>query len=64
MKTFKVSYTKANGQEGSIIVKGLDNQNALKNARNLCATGEDFRSPTETNEAYIKPRKQGFAGYN
>ena len=64
MKTFKVAYTKANGQEGSILVKGLNNQNALKNARNLCATGEDFRNPTETNESYVKPRKQGFAGYN
>jgi hypothetical protein len=65
MKTFKVTYTKShNGQEGSILVKALDNENALKNARNLCATGEDFRNPTETEEDYSKPRKQGFAGYN
>lgn len=64
MKTYKVTYTKAIGSEGSILVKANDESQALRNAKNLCATGSDFRNPVETTEEYTKPRKQGFAGYN
>ena len=64
MKTFKVKYTKAIGGEGSILVKAQDENIALKNAKNLCATGEDFREAIETDDQYIKPRKQGFSGRN
>lgn len=64
MKTFKVTYTKKVGGEGSILVKAQDENQALKNAKYLCATGSDFRNAIETDEAYSKPRKQGFQGYN
>ena len=64
MKTFKVIYTKKIGGEGSILVKASDERDALNTARDLCATGTDFRDATETDEVYVKPRKQGFAGRN
>lgn len=61
--TFKVTYTKRIGGEGSILVKAQDENQALKNAQNLCATGSDFRNPVVvSNQDYIKPRQQGFAG--
>lgn len=64
-KTFKVEYTKYIGGTGSIVVKGQDDQQALRNARNLCATGSDFRNVQEVDGSdYSKPRKQGFAGRN
>lgn len=62
MKTFNVTYTKRIGGEGTILVKAENEEQALKNARFLCATGSDFRDATETDEAYSKPRKQGFYG--
>lgn len=62
MKTFKVTYTKAIGGEGSILVKAQDEEQALKNAKFLCATGSDFRNVKETNEPYVKPRRQSFYG--
>lgn len=62
--TFKVTYTKAIGGEGYILVKAANQDQALKHAKNLCATGEDFRDAVPTEENYIKPRKQGFQGYN
>lgn len=64
MKTYKVTYTKAIGGEGSILVKAGDEKQALRNAKNNCATGSDFRNPIESDEKYTKPRKQGFQGYN
>lgn len=64
MKTFKVTYTKRIGGFGTILVKAIDQNQALKNAKNLCATGKDFCNAVETSEEYVKPRKQGFQGYN
>lgn len=61
-KTFKVTYTKRIGGEGTILVKAQDENQALKNAQHCCATGSDFRNPQLTDEDYTKPRKQGFAG--
>lgn len=62
MKTFKVTYTRKIGGEGSILVKANDADYAIKQAKYLCATGSDFRDAVETDEQYTKPRKQGFAG--
>lgn len=62
--TYSVTYTKKIGGEGSILVKADDEAQALANAKNLCATGSDFRNPVKTDEEYSKPRKQGFQGYN
>ena len=62
MATFKVTYTKRIGGEGTILVKAQDANQAIKNAKYQCATGSDFRNPVETDEKYIKPRKQGFRG--
>lgn len=63
-KTFKVTYTKRNDLEGSILVKATTAAQALTHAQELCATGSDFRDPFECDEKYIKPRKQGFYGHN
>jgi len=62
MKTYQVTYTKRIGGENTILVKAQDCSQALKNAKNLCATGSDFRNAVETDEKYSKPRKQGFQG--
>lgn len=62
MKTYKVNYTKKIGGEGTILVKANNEVQALFHAKNVCATGKDFRNATETEEEYTKPRKQGFAG--
>lgn len=64
MATYKVDYTKKIGSNGSILVKANNEQQALMNAKNLCATGSDFRNATITDEAYLKPRQQGFQGKN
>ncbi len=64
MKTFKVTYTKRIGGEGSILVKANNEAQALVNAKGLCATGSDFRDAVLSGDAYSKPRKQGFAGFN
>ena len=64
VKSFKVEYTKHVGGVGSIIVRADTPEQALGNAKGLCATGSDFRNATETSEKYVKPRKQGFAGFN
>lgn len=64
MRTFKVTYTKAIGTEGTILVKAENEKHAIGNAKRLCATGEDFRNAILTNEKYVKPSKQGFQGYN
>lgn len=64
MKTYKVTYTRHIGTANTILVKAKDENQAIRNAKNLCATGSNFRDPLETNELYTKPRKQGFAGYN
>lgn len=62
MKVYEVTYTKRNGQEGSVLIKGSDTKNAIANAKNSIFTGNDFRNPQETDKEYIKPRMQGFAG--
>ncbi len=64
MKNYKVTYTKKIGGENTIIVKALSENQALKNAKNLCFTGHDFRNAVETNELYIKPSKLGYQGSN
>lgn len=64
MKTYKVTYTKAIGGTGSILVKASDEVQAIANAKNLCFTGRDFRDAVVTDEIYMKPRKQGFYGKN
>ena len=62
-KTFSVSYTKKVGGEGQIIVKAMDEPEALNNAAYLCFTGSDFRNPKEVDHSkYTKPRNQGFQG--
>ena len=55
MATFKVTYTKRIGGEGTILVKAQDANQAIKNAKYQCATGSDFRNAVETDEKYIKP---------
>lgn len=62
--TYEVTYTKKIGGEGKILVKAQDENQAIRNAKNLCATGFDFRNPVLTETEYEKPRKQGFQGYN
>lgn len=64
MKTFEVTYTKKIGGNGTILVKAESENQALKNAKHLCATGSDFRNAVETEKEYTKPRKQGFYGRN
>jgi hypothetical protein len=64
MNTYKVTYTKAIGGNGQIIVKAANERQAIVNAKNLCHTGRDFRDAIITDEQYIKPRKQGFYGKN
>lgn len=62
-KTWKVSYDKKVGGKGSVIVKGIDKQNALQNAKQHVFTGKNFEVVKELdNSEYIKPRQQGFAG--
>lgn len=65
LPTFAVTYTKKfDGSEGKIFVKANDEAQAIINAKNICASGSDFRNPVLTVEEYSKPRKQGFAGRN
>lgn len=62
-KIFKVTYTKRIGGENTIIVKAINETNAIANAANSCYTGSDFRNPIEINESkYTTPRQQGFQG--
>ena len=63
MKAFKVFYTKRIGGTGFIIVKAIDENQAIRHAKYLCFSGRDFNSPLEVPlSEYIKPRKQGFQG--
>ncbi|PUZ21822.1 hypothetical protein DCC81_24860 [Chitinophaga parva] len=62
--TFNVTYTTAKGTQGSIIVKARNENEAISNAKNACATGRDFRDAVQSKEPYLTPRKQGFAGRN
>jgi len=64
MKTYKVNYTKHIGSTGVILVKANNESQAITNAKDLCATGKDFRDAIVTDEKYLKPRKQGFFGRN
>lgn len=61
---YKVTYTKHIGGNGIIIVRANNEMSALKNAKNACATGANFRDAVVTDEKYSKPRKQGFYGRN
>lgn len=62
-KTFRVTYTKYIGGNGTIIVKAKDEIHAIANAKYLCVTGKNFREPQQVdNNLYKKPRKQGFLG--
>lgn len=61
-QTFNVAYTKKIGGNGSILVKSTSKEGAIEAAKYLCFTGSNFRDAKETNEQYIKPFKQGFAG--
>ncbi|WP_304297874.1 hypothetical protein [Capnocytophaga leadbetteri] len=62
-KTFRVTYTKYIGGNGTIIVKAKDETQAIANAKYLCATGKYFREPQQVDDnLYKKPRKQGFQG--
>lgn len=63
MKTFEVTYTKKIGGNETILVKAVNEGNALVNAKYLCATGSDFRDPIESDKEYLKPKKQGFQGH-
>lgn len=64
MKTYYVNYTKANGKQGRIMVKALDENQAVTNAKNCCYTGIDFCNPVETTDKYTKPSVNGFSGSN
>lgn len=64
-KAFQVTYTKAIGGNGTIMVKAPNAESAISNAQYLCHTGSDFRDAVEIDPAqYISPSKQGFAGGN
>lgn len=51
---YRVNYTKANGQESYLIVQGLNEKEAIGNAKFLCFTGKNFRDAKLTEEKYIK----------
>ncbi len=61
-KTFNVTYTKAIGTIGTILVKASSQKEAIIHASSSCFTGTDFRNAIETTEEYIKPSKAGFQG--
>lgn len=61
---YKVTYTKKVGEDGEILVKAHNEDEALNFAKFLCFTGTNFRDPTPTDESYAKPRRQGFYGSN
>lgn len=61
-KTYKVTYTTRVGKENVVIVKALDEQNALDIAKRSVYTGSFFRNPVITNDNYVTPFKQGFKG--
>lgn len=62
-KVFTVSYTKKIGGTGSVIVKAMGAEQALKTAKDSVFTGSDFRNAIEiASELYIKPTRQGFQG--
>ena len=46
---FKVTYTKAVGGNGSILVIAENEQQAISRAKGLCATGSNFRDAVVTN---------------
>ena len=63
IKTFRVTYTKYIGGNGTIIVKAKDEIQAIANAKYLCATGKNFRELQQIEDSlYTKPRRQGFQG--
>lgn len=64
MNTYKVTYTKATGSNGTILVRANDEKQAVVNAKDVCYMGREFRNPVLFTGQYIKPRKQGFFGHN
>ena len=62
-KTFKVTYTKKIGGKSTVIVRAINEAEAVKNAIQHVFTGSDFRNPVEAdNSFYTKPISQGFQG--
>jgi hypothetical protein len=62
-KVYRVFYDRQVGGVGSVIVKALNEAQAIGNARHLVYTGVNFREPVEVDPGvYVKPRKQGFQG--
>lgn len=45
VKTYKVTYDKANGLTGYAVVKATNEKEALGNAANMRFTGNNFRNP-------------------
>lgn len=61
--TYKVTYTKKIGGEGSIIVKARSEEEAISNAKHLCFTGRNFKDAVQVDDSlYTKPRNKGFYG--
>ena len=46
-KLFKVTYDRKVGGEATMIVKAVNQDNALTNAYKCCFTGKNFRNPVE-----------------
>ncbi|MCI1681457.1 MAG: hypothetical protein LKI39_02750 [Bacteroides sp.] len=46
-KYYKVSYDKKVGGKGTMVVKAMSENEALRNAYNNCFTGSNFRDPVE-----------------
>ena len=62
-KTFQVAYTQKTGGDSSVIVKGMNEAEAIANARQHVFTGSNFRNPVEIDSSlYVKPSAQGFQG--
>ena len=61
---FLISYTKANGQQGTLNVKGNNEANALGNAKFGCFTGRNFQIVDEIEKCDTINRKSGYAGSN
>jgi hypothetical protein len=61
--TFSVDYDRKVGGIGNIIVKAINEKEALKSASDCCFTGSNFRNAKKIdNSLYVKPSKQGFQG--
>jgi len=47
---YQASYTKANNEQSTIIVKARDEKEAITSAKNVCYTGSNFHSPIQVEE--------------